>query len=99
MEVFVLCCWAAQQLVSFKMYFYSLMKHLCISLYKLVRILAQCPSEVIITTAPEETPVCQALCGCLSDIEFMSKAGKASSGQRERRGWERERLAQSEEET
>lgn len=46
----------------------------------------------------KETPVCQALCGCLSDIEFMSKAGKASSGQRERRGWEQERLAQSEEE-
>lgn len=41
--------------------------------------------------------MCQALCGSLSDREFVSKTGRASSREREE-GMEQERLAQPEEE-
>lgn len=65
------------------MYFYSLVKHHCIFLYKLVKIEVQCDSVVVITAVPEKgTP---ALCGSLSDREFVSKTGRAGSGEKEER--------------
>lgn len=45
------------------------------------------------SSAWKGTSVCQALCGSLSDREFMSKIGRASSRGREE-GMEQERLAQ-----
>lgn len=49
------------------------------------------------SSAWKGTPVCQALCGSLSDRELMSKIGRASSRGREE-GMEQERLAQPGEE-
>lgn len=49
------------------------------------------------SSAWKRTPVCQALCGSLSDREFMSKTGRESSRER-KEGMEQERLAQPGEE-